>query len=989
MRRLLRWQEFASEQLSDTREKNCIAIARKFQEKTNDSSQQIVAPPQNTFEELIISLLVLKKFYTLLVFIIVYSYADAQDLSGTVKDPSSNEPLIGATVNIKGTSTGTVTDEAGKFQLQVDQSFPITLTISYVGYLSKEVVVKEGSSVITIKLLPDKITLKEVRVEGSRLTEKEKQSPLTVESMDLIAIRETPAFNFYEGLGALKGVDITSASLAFKIINTRGFNSTSPVRTLQMIDGVDNQAPGLNFSLGNFLGAPDLDVVRVDLVVGASSAYYGPNAFNGVISMATKDPFTTPGLSVSLKEGERGLFEGAIRWAQVFKNKEGKEKFAYKLNGYYLKAYDWEANNLDPVYGSPEGSDNAGGYDAVNRYGDEFYFAHDFTGLLWQKPGLGKIYRTGYLEKNLVDYNTNNGKLSAAFQYKITPDVRLILASNFGTGTTVYQGDNRYSLKNVFLFQNRIELQKEDKFFLRAYATKENSGNSYDAYFTALQLEDEAKYVGDWGTDYANWYSQYGAPQIMQLPGYPPFQYPVPDWYSDSIRAILAKYPDIVAYYNQQARIYADDSSLYPGQHSWFIPGTHDFDTAFNSITSRETFAQGGTHLYDRSALYDVHGEYKFTPGFMDITVGGNFRQYRPNSHGTIFSDTSGEVITNSEFGIYTGLEKKFIIDQLKLNATCRMDKNQNFDFLFSPALSAVYSVNKQVYRVSFSSAIRNPTLADQYLYYNVGPAILVGNISGFDSLVTIPSIITSLNYHEWDSLRYFNVAPLQPEQVKTIEFGYRASLFDHFFVDAEYYHSWYHHFIGYKLGAVVTSNIFQQIQSVQPYRVAANTNDMVTTQGFSVGINYFFKNFYTLSGNYSFNKLNRRGSADPIIPAYNTPENKFNLGISGRDIVTSLTFFNSLWKKLPIIPLRHYSFSINYKWVQGFLFEGSPQFTGVVPSYATLDAQLNKQIPKLHLTVKIGASNLLSQKHFEAYGGPLVGRLAYIQVVVDLPGHR
>jgi len=928
----------------------------------------------------------LKKFYTPLLFIIAFFHADAQKISGTVKDASNNELLIGATVVIKGTSTGTVTDKAGKFQLQVDQSFPITLLVSYIGYLNKEEVVKEFSSSFTIKLLPDKVTLHEVQVNGGRLNEKEKQSPLTVESMDLIAIRETPAFNFYEGLGALKGVDVTSASLAFKVINTRGFNSTSPVRTLQMIDGVDNQAPGLNFSLGNFLGAPDLDVVRVDLVEGASSAFYGPNAFNGVISMTTKDPFTTPGLSVSLKEGERGLFEGAIRWAQVLKNKKGKEKFAYKLNGYYLKAYDWEADNLNPVYGAPDGSDNHGGYDAVNRYGDDF--VNDYSSLLWLEPGLGRIYRTGFSEKNLVENNTYNGKLSAAFHYKLTPDVRLILASNLGTGTTVYQGDNRYALKDVFLFQNRIELRKEDKFFLRAYATNENSGKSYDAYFTALRLSRESKSSGSWSNDYFNWWSVNAVPQIMELPGYPKNYNQPGHGYSDSILAVLARYSNFIEQLHEQARGHADTSSLYPGEHAWFIPGTYDFDTALNSITSRESFAQGGTHLYDRSALYDVHGEYKFTPKFMDITIGSSFRQYRPNSHGTIFSDTSGRVITNSEYGIYTGLEKKFLSDHLKLNVTVRMDKNQNFDYLFSPAASAVYTVKKQVFRASFSSAIRNPTLADQYLYYNVGPAILVGNINGFDSLATVESILQAINSN-CDALVHFNVAPLQPEQVKTAEIGYRASLFNHFFVDAEYYYSWYHHFIGYKIGGAVSCNMYNKISGVQVYRVAANTNDMVTAQGFSIGINYYFKNFYSFTGNYSYNKLDRRGSADPIIPAYNTPENKFNIGLSGRDMVTSIFFFHSIWKKLPVIPVNHFGFSINYKWVQGFLFEGSPQFTGFVPSYAILDAQVNKQIPKLNLTVKIGASNLLSQKHFEAYGGPLVGRLAYIQAVVDLPAHR
>ena len=73
--------------------------------------------------------------------------------------------------------------------------------------------------------------------------------------LDILAIKETPSANFYDGLGGFKGVDISTASLGFKIINTRGFNSTSPVRSLQIIDGVDNQAPGMNFSLGNFLGA--------------------------------------------------------------------------------------------------------------------------------------------------------------------------------------------------------------------------------------------------------------------------------------------------------------------------------------------------------------------------------------------------------------------------------------------------------------------------------------------------------------------------------------------------------------------------------------------------------------------------------------------------------------------------------------------------------------------------------------------------------------
>jgi iron complex outermembrane receptor protein len=925
-----------------------------------------------------------------LLFLCAFHFSFSQTIKGTVKDAQSGEALIGANVVIKGTVNGTVTDEEGNFSLRLNQSFPVVLTVSYLGYLPQEIKVKEETSSLNIRLNSDKVILKEVSVTGSRLSEKARESPLTVESMDVIAIRQTPAFNFYEGVGQLKGVDVTSASLGFKIVNTRGFNSTSPVRSLQIIDGVDNQAPGLNFSLGNFLGAPDLDVLKVDLVVGASSAFYGPNAFNGVISMTTKDPFLTPGLTISLKGGERSLFEGAIRWDQVIKNKQGEEKFAYKINGYLFRAYDWEATNLDPIYDALDGKENPGGYDAVNRYGDEFSLGNDYSQLTRQFPGLGRFYRTGYLETDLVDYNTRNYKVTSAFHYKIKRDLQLIYASNFGSGTTVYQGDNRYSLKNVLFFQNRLELNKPDKFFIRAYATNENAGDSYDAYFTALLLQQSAKSDNDWSTDYSSYYIGNAVPDIKSLPGYPGFQFPVPDWYDDSINTVLSQYLDTLFYYHDLAEGYANDSSLYPGQHAFYLPGTNAFDSAFQYITTHESYSQGGSKFFDKSALYHIHGEYKFTPKIMDIVVGANFRQYRPNSHGTIFSDTGGRVIKNSEYGVYAGLEKRFVSDRLKINLTMRMDKNQNFNYLFSPAASAVYSWDKQVLRFSFSSAIRNPTLADQYLFYNVGPAILVGNLHGFDSLVTIPSLFHFFDSQNKDTLVFFNVKPVRPEEVKTAEVGYRASLFKHLFVDMGYYYNWYRYFIGYKIGADIDYNsALNRVTGAQIYRVAANTKDMVTTSGFSIGLNYYFKEFYMVAGNYTYNKLNRQGSTDPIIPAYNTPENKFNIGISGRDIQINIGFLHSIWKKFPVIPFNNYGFSINYKWVQGFLYEGSPQFTGFVPEYGMVDAQVNKQIPKIKLNVKIGASNLLNNKKFQVYGGPYIGRLAYVSAVFDLPATK
>lgn len=933
------------------------------------------------------------KIYLILFLIILSSnnvYSQIQKVTGVVKDKNSKQGLYSAIVSIKGTSTGTNTDLDGKFSLNVDLSSSQTLVISYLGYNKVEVQVSQSKTYIEVFLSENVVTSKEVTVQSSRLTEKQKEAPLTVESMDLISIKQTSASNFYEGLGQLKGVDVNSASIGFKVINTRGFNSTSPVRSLQLIDGVDNQSPGLNFSLGNFLGASELDVQKVDLIVGASSAFYGPNAFNGVISMTTRSPFMSPGLSVMTKVGERGLFEFATRYAKVYKNKLGEDKFAYKLNLYYMQANDWKAENYSATEQSPSDERNPGGYDAVNIYGDEYDNDNDDSGLPRFLPGLNIRYRTGYREKDLVDYNTNNTKGSAGLFYKINPKTELNYTWGFGSGTTVYQGDNRYSLKDIFFMQNKIELKKEDKYFIRAYSTYENSGNSYDAVFTALLLQQKTKSGTEWAGYYRNNWSANGKKYFDDVlandPNAPKPPSPGDPEYSSKFKAyqaaiypyLYANYYDSLVSYHSIARTYADTVKQSNITFPSLVPGTDAYQAAFDTIVSRSAFKEGGSRFFDRSSLYNVQGEYKFTPSISDIIIGGSYRLYTPKSNGTIFSDTSGTKITNQEFGVYLGLERKFFEEKLKVNFATRVDKNQNFKPVVSPAASLVYTYkNNHVFRLSFSSALRNPTLADQYLYYNVGRAILLGNLNGVDSLVTIESLGKTLNSQSPDSLEYFNIDPIKPEQVRSIELGYRATLFNKLFLDASYYYSVYSNFIGYRLGVDLDyfTNPFFSIYDVQVYRVAANTKDVVTTQGFSIGLSYFFNNFYALTGNYSWNELDKRNSKDPIIPAFNTPRNKFNIGFSGRDIDR---YFGP-------IPVKNWSFSVNYKWVEGFQYEGSPQFTGFVDSYGMLDAQVSKNIPSILCTFKLGASNLLDNKVYQVYGGPLIGRMAYFSVLFDL----
>jgi iron complex outermembrane receptor protein len=895
----------------------------------------------------------------------------------------NDEPIVGAAIQVLDASIGGYSSEDGVFSIRRPTQIPFQVKITFSGH---EELVQQVDSLVEFQTFVLKIAssdLKEVVIFGTALSDRKNQQALTMETMSLKAIEQTSAASAYEGLGHLPGVDINSASFGLKVVNTRGFNSTQPVRSLQLIDGVDNQSPGLNFSLGNFLGASELDLELVDLVMGASSAFYGPNAFNGVIAMKTKSPFLHRGLAVTVKGGERNWLETAIRYAKVFENKDGEEKFAFKVNLFYLRADDWEANNLAETYRDTSevnsfdyvGEDNPGGYDAVNVYGDEIFgIADELGGDLIQRPGLGKFFRTGYEEKDLLDYDTRNLKAAVSLHYKFNPDVELIASSNYSNGTTVFQGINRVSFRDIQFFQHKVELRGKrpsDQFFARAYVTHEDAGNSYDPVFTAFRLQEMALNDQAWRQAYQNRWTSRMINRVKGLEGYPPDP-SFPDFRFDFAkqREVLDANQDQLTTWHQEVREVIDGNRL--------VPGTPEFQAAFDSITSLIITKEGGTRFYDKSALYHGHAEYKMTPDFGEITFGGNARLYTPVTAGSIFADTGDVRITNLEFGLYTGIKKQLFTDRLTLTGTLRLDKNQNFRPLLSPAVTAAVRLSDSnpdhILRTSFSSAIRNPTLADQYLYYNVGSAILVGNISGYEDLIELESLREFLNTRNPEVLEYIDIPSIQPERVSTIEVGYRNLIRNRLYIDAGYYFSRYQDFIGFQFAYF--GSIQFNFPVGQVYRVSANAQDIVTTQGASLSVNYYLgdqtrenSNKFVLGGNYSWNVLNT-ATDDPIVPAFNTPEHKFNVNFSGRE--------------LKLLGIKGLGFNVNYKWVQGFLFEGSPQFTGLVPNYDLLDVQVNKEIPRIHTIIKIGASNVLNNQVFTVYGGPRIGRLAYVQLTYN-----
>lgn len=885
-------------------------------------------------------------------------------VTGKVTDSASGEPLIGANVYLKDQLYGTVTNVAGEYSIEFNlpASGAATLIYSYIGYQQVERQIN-SSTKIDLSLEPTRIQAKEVIISASRIPETITESPVTIEKMDLIEIRNNPAMTYYEGLANMKSVDMTTPSFGFKIINARGFNSTSNVKFVQRIDGMDNQAPGLNFSVGNMTGISDLDVESAELLPGASSALYGPNAFNGLLNIISKSPFKYPGLSVAVKGGLNHidgedtdmspLYETQVRYALPFNN----DRTAFKLNFGYLRAEDWHANStedIDVLSPVELRGDNNPSRDALNIYGDEVVKS------LLIGPGGSpvRVSRTGYFEKDLVDYSTKILRFDGAFHQRILKTLEASYQYKFANGTAVYQGANRYSLSNFVFQQHKLELSGVN-FFIRGYGTLENSGDSYDSRFLALNVNRTWKSDDQWFKDYEN--------------------------------AFKGNIPNVAGGNHDAARAYADIGRL--------LPGSAEYDKVKENVAGIDDF-KTGAKFNDKSNLYVAETQYNFTPHvkIVELLAGGNYRFFELNSNGTIFPDTAGNDISIYEYGAYLQAGKKFLNDKLKLLASVRYDKSENFDGQFTPRISAVINpVSDHYIRASYQTGFRMPTTQEQFIFLDVGNIILVGGVPGvgastqaYENSYTLESVQafaaavqTAIASGTDASQAVINNRPLltkavvpfiTPEKVSSFEIGYRGVLSKFLYYDINYYYNKYVDFI--VLQRVVRPNTliegpdanaaaFDIAQNnFQAFQLYTNLSQEVASNGIEFGLNAFLPKNYETGITYAYTKFLDDQSQD-VINGFNTPEHKINFTVANRRLTNKL------------------GFKVGLRWIDEFIWEGSFA-NGTVPSYTTLDAQLSYRIHQMKTMLKIGGTNLLNNRHIEIYGGPNVGGVYYISLTYD-----
>ena len=825
-----------------------------------------------------------------------------------------------------------------------------------------------------------RIQLNEVVISASRIAESILKSPVSIDVIDARRIQLSAQPSYFDAIETIKGVQLLTSSLGFKVYNTRGFAATTNVRFVQLVDGRDNQAPHIGAPIASALAPSDLDIRQVELVPGVASALYGLNALNGLVNILTRNPFDSPGLSIGQKTGLNRVGDAAVspklysetslRYARRL-----SDRFAVKVNVVYQRGYDWVAGNRNDLNPNGNASLNLFGadnpaYDPVNGYGNESANRRTLT-LGGKRYSIG---RTGYYEADVTDYRLRNLRADLSLHYRFSPRIELAYTYQGATLDNVYQRTNRFRLDNYRLNQHSLTLTTPS-LQIRAYRTHENTGNSYNIRSMAENIDKSFKIDNQWFTDFAN---QFNADTKSGLA--------IPDALRD-------------------ARSIADKGRPVPGTASGPSPRFNDLIDKLRTINNWDI----GAALQVQSWMYHLEGQVEPTRVLwqrfrqqtgLTIQMGFDFRRYVVFPDGNYFINPTepGTDLIYGRTGGFVQLSRAFLTNKLKVAGSLRLDKNVYFAARLNPRLSVVYSPTEtHNSRLSYQNGYRFPSLFEGFTNINSGGvkrvgglpimsqgiyenAWLVTSINAFQAAITTDVNTNKLTTNQAIQknkgiLKESSYTYLKPEQVKSAELGYKGLFFgQRLYVDADVYYSAYRNFIAQVNANLAKGNnpdslayYFSASTSQSRYRLWTNSQAQVYNYGASVGIRYSLSENWSAGGNASFARLDRAENGDGLESSFNTPRWITNLSISNA----------ALWRGL--------GFSVNYKHQDAFLWQ-SELATGRVSAINTLDAQVSYRLPSIHLLVKVGGTNVTNKPYYTFIGGPTVGGFYYTNLVWE-PG--
>ncbi|HEX8575018.1 MAG TPA: hypothetical protein VF677_01865, partial [Flavobacterium sp.] len=689
--------------------------------------------------------------------------------------------------------------------------------------------------------------------------------------------------------------------------------------------------------------------------------------------------------------GVNDYYDFGIRAAHAF-----SDKVAAKANFTYMEATEWIANDERSVTGGSVGHANNQNYDGLNVYGDEV------TTFI---NNVGQVSRTGYRERDLTDNKIENVKADFSLHYRPfgNNDLEVILQHKLGIGNTLYQGANRYALRNFSQNQSKLEV-KGKNFFARVYMTEDDAGNSYDMRFAAWNVNREAKSDTEWFTNYATAYQLAGATGVART--------------TQEQANIGRQYADYNVLPAALLNLNLPQFATAPTGSPRFEPGSPQFKEALAKVVANPNIGSGGAQFQDQSKVYhfDLNYNFKELITFAEIQVGGSGRQYRLDSNGTIFTDY-GEPIKYEEFGAYTQLQKKFLDDRLKFTGSVRYDKSQNFKGFVSPRIAFVYSAGATKihnFRVSYQTGFRNPTTQDQYIGLKLGPFSLIGsapdNLARFTetlpvsangqapelagaTAVTLSGVEAYNNSYTLASVQAFgissnpndlkiaNIGLVKPERVQAFEAGYRSVINNDLSIDINGYYNIYNDFLSQSrvitpyYGKVGTNSADAEVQKTYAaiangdrrlFQIYTNSKTEITSVGFGVGLSKKVYKDFELGANYNFADFDFDKDQDPgFVPGFNTPKHRIKASLGNAKI------------------FKNFGFNANVRWNSEYVWQST--FTdGIVPENTVFDAQINYSVPVMKSVFKLGGTNLFGKDYIQVVGAGAIGQQWFVSWTVN-----
>ena len=399
------------------------------------------------------------------------------------------------------------------------------------------------------------------------------------------------------------------------------------------------------------------------------------------------------------------------------------------------------------------------------------------------------------------------------------------------------------------------------------------------------------------------------------------------------------------------------------------------------------------TKFVDRGELWDSELQYRNTlavgNGSLDVVTGAQARRYLPDSDGTFLADAVGRELDATEVGGYLQVDYR-PTDALRLNSAIRVDNHSEYDTQISPKAAVVYSVfpNQNV-RVGYNRAFKSPTVLEGNLFIpifvaptpenNLPPGYFVnalGNYTGFE-----------IRDPNGDVIR--EISAISPEEVNSIEVGYKGVFGKSVFVDVVAYHSWYNNFIsplesvangfteipfyadGTPVNAPGDNDVFNGLSTYVNFGKAR-------VQGLDMGMDVYFNEYFNVSGSVSMIELadfeeSETGNALLL----NVPTTKAKGSMTVRDLGVEGWFLSASgrWNAA-------YEFASGTHWVSSRFYDD-----GEIPSRFSMGLTAGYTVPQTGVQVKASVSNLFNTETPDVLGAPVTGRLFWMSATYTFDG--